>query len=310
MGFTTLRDMGDVGYVSVALRDAIASGIIEGPRIFASGQALTCTGGHVDLMPLWLNRTDDVTNVADGVEGVLRAVRRQVKMGVDWVKLFATGGVMNPYDQQEITDSEMAVLVNEAHSKGKPVAAHAMHVRGTLAAVKAGVDTVEHGSHLTEELIDLMIKRGTYLVPTLYYAALERAKRGADLGFPEWYLERLQPLAEAMFESFRMAYQAGVKIGMVTDAGSGAIPHGTNAFELPLMVENGMSEMESIVVATKTAAELLGLGDRLGTIEKGKWADVVVVDGNPLDDIKVLQREEKIALVMKEGAIYANRMVG
>ncbi len=307
MGFTTVRDVGDWGYATVALRDAIAGGIVEGPRVLSSGQMITATGGHADLMPLWLERTDDVTNVADGVDGVLKAVRRQVKMHVDWIKFFATGGVMDSYDEQEFTDEEMATLINESHSKGRRVCTHAVQSRGMLAAVKAGVDTVEHGSYLTEEITELMIEKGIYFVPTLY-APFSLVERGSEFGLPQAYVEKARPLLKPHFESFRLAHQAGVKIALGTDAGYTPCPHGTNAFELELMVDNGMSEMESIVAATRTAAEALGLAEKLGTIAQGKWADLIVVDGNPLEEIKTLQREEKIALVMKEGSIFMNRL--
>lgn len=307
MGVTTVRDAGDWGYATVALRDAIAAGIVEGPRILSSGQMITATGGHADLMPLWLERTDDVTNVADGVDGVLKAVRRQVKMHVDWVKFFATGGIMDPYDEQEFTDEEMATLIYESHSKGRRVCTHAVQSRGMLAVVKAGVDTIEHGSYLTEEIIELMIKKGIYLVPTLY-APYSLVERGSEFGLPQTYVERARPVLAPHLESFRMAHQSGVKIAMGTDAGYTPCPHGTNAFELELMVDNGMSEMESIVAATRTAAEALGLATKLGTIEQGKWADLIVIDGNPLEDIRILQREESIALVMKEGTISANNV--
>jgi imidazolonepropionase-like amidohydrolase len=307
MGFTTLRDCGDFGYVTVALRDAIARGIVEGPRILSSGQIITCTGGHADSLPTWLVRTDDPTNVADGVDGVLKAVRRQVKMRTDWVKFMSTGGVLDPYDEQEFTDDEMAVLVNEAHNKGKPVVAHGVQDKGILAAVKAGVDTIEHGTFLTEEIVDLMIRKNVYLVPT-NYAGYATVHMGEKANLPDFYRQATSRLLDAGRESFKLAHQSGVKIAMGTDAGYGACAHGTNAIELELMVKNGMTPMEAIVVTTKAAAEALRLDDRLGTVEQAKWADIVVVDGDPLSDITVLQEKRNIALVIKEGIIYVNRM--
>lgn len=309
MGFTTLRCLGDlVGcYPDVALRNMIASGTVEGPRILAGGQLISATGGHADVMPLWLNRTDYATNVADGVDGVLKAVRQQVKMQVDWVKFCATGGIIDAYGEQEFTDEEMVTIVSEAHSKGKPVSAHAMFAKGILAAVKAGVDTIEHGSRLTEEIVDLMIQRGTYLVPTLC-AILGIVERGVEVGIPEFYVEEARSLVDIFFASFQMAHEAGVKIVVGTDSGCPMCPHGTSAVELELLVKHGMSPMEAIMATTKTSAEALGLEEKLGTIERGKSADMVVIDGNPLDDIKVLQHEERIALVMREGQVYADRM--
>jgi imidazolonepropionase-like amidohydrolase len=307
MGFTTLRDAGDVGYLSVALRDAINMGMVEGPRIVASGQFLSTTSGHADFMPLWLLRTDDETNVADGIAGVLKAVRRQVKMKTDWVKFFATGGIMDPEDKQEFNDDELRVLVDTAHDKEKWVCAHCMHPQGTLAAVKAGIDTVEHGSHVTEEIVDLMLKKGTYLIPTIY-APFANVNQGEKFGLPKIYMDKCRPIVDLHIKSFQMALKAGIKIAMGTDAGYTPCPHGTNAFELELLVKYGMSPMEAIQSATKNAASALRLDDKLGTIEKGKLADIIVVEGDPLKDIGLLQKKEKIKLVMKEGTIYFSKI--
>lgn len=309
MGFTTIRDVGDLecgGYTSVALRDAINDGIVEGPRILASGPVLTTTGGHADFLPQWLARDDVKPLVVDGVDGCLKAVRQQVKMKTDWIKILATGGIMDPENKQEFNNDELRAIVNEAHSKGKPVCAHCMYAEGTFAAVKAGVDTVEHGTQLTEEIIELMLKNGTYLVPTLSapYAIVDRGK---EFGLPESYIDACRvSVFEPHMRSFRMAYDAGVKMAMGTDCGFPPCPHGTNAIELELMTkDSGMSPMEAIVITTGNNAAALRLEDKLGTIEKGKYADIIVVDGNPLEDIKVLQDKEKISLVMKEGKIYA-----
>jgi imidazolonepropionase-like amidohydrolase len=310
MGFTTLRDVGDLeggggGYTSVALRDAIDAGIVEGPRILASGPFLTTTSGHADYLPPWLIRTDVKPLVVDGVDECLKAVRQQVKMKTDWIKILATGGIMDSWDKQEFNDDELKVIMDEAHSKGKLVCAHSMHPEGILAAVKAGLDTVEHGTFLTEEIIELMLKKGTYLVPTLY-APWAMVNQGKKFGLAEAYVESCRVnILEPHMKSFRMAYEAGVKIAMGTDCGFPSCVHGTNALELELMTKySDMSPMEAIVIATRSSAAALRLEDKVGTIEKGKWADIVVVDGNPLSDIKVLQDKERILLVMKEGKIY------
>jgi imidazolonepropionase-like amidohydrolase len=303
MGFTTLRDVGDVGFLSVALRDAVATGMVEGPRIFASGQFLTTTGGHADALPCWVERGDEEPNVADGREGVLKAVRRQIKMKTDWIKFFATGGIMDPWDVQEFSDEEIQTIVNEAHDKNRRVCAHCMHPKGTLAAVKAGIDTVEHGSNLTEEIIDLMLKKGTFLIPTIY-APYANVHRGPEYGLPKIYTDRCRPVFESHVRSFQTALKAGVKMALGTDCGYTPCVHGTNAFELELLVEYGMSPMNALLSGTRNAAEALGMGDKLGTLEKGKWADLIVIDGDPLKDIRVLQKKEKIVLVMKEGSIY------
>jgi imidazolonepropionase-like amidohydrolase len=303
MGFTTLRDVGDVGFLSVALRDAIATGMVEGPRIVASGQFLTTTGGHADALPCWVKRGDEEPNVADGGEGVLKAVRRQIKMKTDWIKFFATGGIMDPWDVQEFSDEEIQTIVNEAHDKDRRVCAHCMHPKGTLAAVRAGIDTVEHGSNLTGKIIDLMLKKGTFLIPTIY-APYANVHRGPEYGLPKVYTDRCRPVFESHVKSFQMAQKAGVKMALGTDCGYTPCVHGTNAFELELLVKYGMSPMDALVCATRNAAEALGMGERLGTLEKGKWADLIVIDGDPLKDIGVLQKKEKIVLVMMEGSIY------
>jgi imidazolonepropionase-like amidohydrolase len=305
MGFTTLRDVGDVGFLSVALRDTVAAGLVEGPRVVASGQFLTTTGGHADALPCWVKRDDEEANVADGREGVLRAVRRQIKMKTDWIKFFATGGIMDPWDEQEFNDQEIETLVQESHDKGRRVCAHCMHPKGTLAAVRAGIDTVEHGSNLTEGIIELMLKKGTVLVPTLY-APYANVHRGAEYGLPKIYTERCKPIFENHVKSFQRALKAGVKMALGTDCGYTPCIHGTNAFELELLVKYGMSPMDALLCATRNAADALGMGGTLGTVKKGNWADLIVIDGNPLKDIRVLQEKEKIVLVMKEGAVVRN----
>jgi len=315
MGFTTLRDAGDIGYSTVALRDVINSGIVEGPRMLASGMLLTSTGGHADPFPIWLTRSDvGMSYVVDGVDECLKAVRRQVKMTTDWVKICSSGGTVDPECKREFTDDELRTIVSEAHSKGKYVAAHAIYPEGILAAVKADVDTLEHGtqihgSQMTEEIIELMLKKGTYLIPTIY-APWANVNRGKEYGMPDESVERCRVnLYEPHLKSMRLAYEAGVKMAMGTDCGYTPCPHGTNAYELELMMKyTGMSAMEAIVITTKNCAEALKMGDKLGTIEKGKLADIVVVDGNPLADIKVLQDKAKISLVMKEGSVYVNRL--
>lgn len=307
MGFTTLRDVGDFADQAISLRNAINSKIVEGPRILASGPYLSTTSGAANYLPPWLYRTDIIGNVADGVDGVLKFVRRQIKMGVDWVKFVATGGgTMNTWDKQQFNDDEIRTIIGEAHRKGRLVCAHCIQSQGTLASVREGVDTVEHGSELTEEIIDLMLKKETFLVPTLY-VMVAVVDRGTEFGFPMDAIETCRPILDRHLRSFQMALKAGVKIAFGTDAGYPSV-HGTNAYELELMVKYGMTPMDAIVAATKTSACALRLDDRLGTIEKGKLADIIVVDGDPLKDIRILQDEKKIRLVMKEGIVYVNRV--
>lgn len=307
MGFTTIRDAGDVGYLSVALRDAVNTGIVEGPRIVASGQWLSATGGHADYLPLWLKRTDDASNVVDGIDDMLKAVRRQIKMKTDWIKLYVTGGIMDPEDKQEFTDDELKAAIDEAHGKEKYVMGHCMHARGTLAGLKAGLDTIEHGTDLTEEIVELMLQKGTCLVPTI---AVQQAivNKGQEFGLPQTYVERFAAHVEKGRKSFAMALKAGVPIALGTDAGFNVMLHGENAKELEALAGYGMSPMQAIVAATSQAASALRLGDKIGTVERGKLADLIVVNGNPLEDLLILQDSQNILLVMKEGTICINRM--
>ncbi len=215
---------------------------------------------------------------------------------------------MDGWGLNMFTDDELKVIMDEAHSKGKPVCAHLCYPEGIISAINAGLDTVEHGTKMTEEVIELMLKKGTVLVPTVY-APWANVNRGKEFGLPDAYMETTRKhMYEPHMKSFRMAYEAGVNIAMGTDCGYTPCPHGTNAKELELMMQfSGMSAMEAIVITTRNAAETLGMGDKLGTVEKGKLADVIVVDGNPLEDIKVLQDKAKISLVMKEGSVCVNR---
>ena len=308
MGFTSLRDTGDIGYTSVALRDAINAAIVDGPRIQASGPYLNTTAGHGNAMPPWLIRTDLLYPVADGVDGVLKAVRQSIKMNTDWIKFTATGGgTTNTWDKQQFNEDEMRALINEAHDKSKAVAGHCVWAKGTLTAVKLGIDTVEHGCDLTEEIVDLMKEKGTYLVPTLY-VLVEISRRGEKFGFSHQQVEAARSTAERHKSSYQLALEAGVKIAMGTDVGYGPCIHGTNARELEFMVEYGMTTMQALMAATSTAASLMRIDNKVGTIEEGKLADIVVVDGDPLNDIRILQEKERIALVIKDGKICVNRI--
>ncbi len=301
MGVTMLRDVGDVGNIAVCLRDAIDAGIVVGPRILASGPNLTTTGGTADYFPDWLIRTDIETRVADGVEWVRKAVRRNIKNKTDWIKFFATGTFGDGGDQ-DFTDAEMSVMVEEAHNKGKYVCAHACFEKGTLAAVKAGVDTIEHGSRLDDRIIEAMLERGTALVPTIYiFEAIVTTGEASKMR--DSAISAAKRTLDRHVESFRKAWRAGVPIAMGSDCGNAVTEHGTNARELELMVRYGMSEMDAIVAATLGAATALRLQEQTGSIEVGKSADIVVVNGDPLTDISVLKDQRNIELVMKDGAI-------
>ena len=311
-GFTSLRSGGEKGYLDVALRDARAAGLIWGARVTATGCSISGTGGHADLYPPWLSRSDEVPMIADGIAECIRAVRKQIKMKVEWVKFHASGGVMDPFSDpqyQEYNDKEMKAIVNEAHGRGKFAFAHAQGPGGIRAAVKAGVDSIEHGMFLEDDVIEKMIKKDIFLCPTLI--ALYRINEAGEAGgIPPESAAKGIVMAEAHVKSFQKACKAGVKIIMGTDCGSPYNYHGNNAHELELMVRYGMSEMEAIISATKRAAENLRKDDKLGTVEPGKWADLIVVDGNPLKDIKCLVEKQNIKLVMQDGKIFHDEMTG
>jgi imidazolonepropionase-like amidohydrolase len=296
-GFTTVRDVGSVGFVDVALAKAIAAGTIEGPRVIPVGYSLGITGGHCDTTgyaPGIAERGPE-EGVADGVDEVVHAVRYQIKHGAQWIKTCATAGVLSfesSVGAQQYSQAELEAMVEEAARHGVKVAAHAHGTEGILAAVRAGVASIEHGSMLSDEVIAEMIERGTYLVPTTYLAdAID--------------LEQLPPpvraKAEAVLpiarESVRRAIAAGVKIAFGTDAA--VYPHGLNARELGALVERGMSPLAAIQTATVNAADLLGVADR-GSLAAGTLADLVAAPGNPLDDVTTLER---IDFVMQGGRV-------
>lgn len=302
-GFTTVRDAGDLADNTIQLRNAIQQNIVSGPRILSCNQHLSTTGGHLAPYPAWLQRTDHINNACDGPADVLKAVRHQIRMGADWIKFFATGGISDTHNTQEFNDEEIAVIVNEAHSKHKKVFAHCMYEEGTMAAVRGGIDSVEHGARLNEEIIDEMLARGTWLVPTLCVLDAS-ATLGPDYGIPDWYCKKAKWFYDCNLASLELARQKGVNIGFGSDSGFNAQKHGMNAREFVQYIKAGFSEMEAIVCATKKNAQLLGLQHEIGTVEAGKRADLILVDGNPLDNIGILQEQARISLVMRDGHIY------
>ena len=296
-GFTTVRDVGAPGFADVSLMKAIDAGMIPGPRIMAAGYALSITGGHCDetgWAPGILERGPE-EGIVDGAAAALRAVRYQLKHGAKVIKICATAGVLSfeaTVGAQQLSDEEMKAVVDEAARHGVKVAAHGHGSEGILAAVKAGVNSIDHGSMLTDEIIALMKKRGTYLVPTAYLlSALPLDALPPPIAAKA---RQIIPLAQ---ESHRQAVKAGVKVAFGTDAG--VYPHGLNGREFAVYVGYGMSPLEAIRAATTGAADLLGVGDR-GVIATGKLADLVAVPGDPLKEIKVM---EKMSFVMKDGTV-------
>ena len=305
-GFTTVRDMGDPNFETVALRNAINRGMATGPRIFTAGKSIATTGGHAD--PTNGYRADlmgdpgPVDGVIEGPDEARKAVRYRYKRGVDTIKITATGGVMslaksglNP----QFTQAEADAIVATASEYGLHVAAHAHGAEGMRRAVLAGVRSIEHGTFMDDEVIRLMKKQGTFWVPTLLAGAFVGEKAKIDGYLPEVVRVKAAAIGPQMSDTFARGYAAGVKIAFGTD--SGVSPHGENAREFALMVEGGMPPMEAIQAATVTAAELLGEQSQLGQLAPGYYADIVAVDGNPLDDIRIL---ESVTFVMKGGDVF------
>ena len=303
-GFTTVRNVAAHGYADIALRDAINAGDVPGPRMLASGPALSITGGHGDenfLGPQFAFSND---GVADGVDGVVAKVRENIKYGADVIKFMATGGVFSEGDNPALAQyspEEMKAIVDTAHGLGRKVAAHAHGALGIKYAVLAGVDSVEHGSYINEEDIQLMKEHGTYLVPTVY---LEDwlTQNMKSLGLTPNMMEKAKTVLPIAQKNESHALKSGVKIAFGTDAA--VYPHGLNAHEFGKMVEMGLTPLESIQAATVNAADLLGWSDHVGTIETGKFADFVAVNGDPLADVHVL---ESVRFVMKGGDVIKNQ---
>jgi imidazolonepropionase-like amidohydrolase len=305
-GFTTVRDVGDDGMVTVSLRNAINEGLVVGPRIFTAGKAIGTTGGHADPTNGW--RADlrgdpgPVDGVINGPDEARKAVRERYKEGVDLIKITATGGVLSlakSGQNPQFTAEELAAIVETARDYGFTVAVHAHGTEGMKRAVEAGVTSIEHGTYMTDEVMRLMKQHGTYYVPTII-AGVTVAEHAQEEGyFPEIVRPKAAAIGPQIEETFTRAYRAGVKIAFGTD--SGVSPHGENWREFVLMTKNGMPPMKAIQAATIEAAKLLRVDDRLGTVEAGKIADLVAVEGNPLDDMTLMG---EVCFVMKDGVVY------
>ena len=303
-GFTTVRDLGGSSAV-FALRDAIANGFVPGPRMFVAGNALTITGGHGDRTSGYREDLFDAPGpyqgVADGPYAARAAVRAQVKLGADWIKVHATGGVLDVVasgTDQQFKDDELEEIVSTAHMLGRKVAAHAHGAKGVNAALRAGVDTIEHGTFLDAESIELFKKTGAWYVPTII-AGKTVAERAKQPGFfPPAVAEKARAVGPHIQDALRRALAGGVKIAFGTDAG--VYPHGENAREFQYMVEAGMTPAAAIEAATKSAAIVLGLEGEIGSLEAGKRADLIATKRNPLVDILELQR---VLFVMRGGDV-------
>jgi imidazolonepropionase-like amidohydrolase len=305
-GFTTVRDVGSAHYGDIALRNAINAGWVPGPRIVAAGVLFGITGGHCDetdgLVPGLLGHEAGIEEgVADGVDAVRSAVRTMVKYGADVIKICATGGVLSLTDSVgalQYSEEEMRAIVETAHGLSRRVAAHAHGTEGIKAAVRAGVTSIEHGTILDSEAVALMVQHGTWLVPTLM--AGDQAMQLVEAGrLPPPIAAKARAIVPRVQTSFRLALRAGVKIALGTDAG--VYQHGRNAHEFTLMVRYGMTPMQSIEAGTLSAATLLGRETEVGSLAAGKFADIVAVKGDPLQDITTL---EHVDFVMKGGAVF------
>lgn len=308
-GITSVRDAGGA---DAGVKKAVNDGLVLGPRMQISIAPLGITGGHTDgWLPsggtnsIFPSYPGNPNGICDGVPEVRKKVREVLRAGADIIKVCSTGGVLSPTDHPEFTQfslEELKVMVEEGHfRRGVKVMSHAQGTEGVKNAVLAGIHSIEHGIYLDDEVIELMLKKGTYLVPTLL-APIAVVEIGEATGaMPEYGLRKAKEVVDAHKESIAKAYQAGVKIAMGTDAG--VMPHGTNLRELGLMCEIGMSPMESIVATTRTAAECMGWLDRVGTLEVGKLADITVVKTDPIANLKSLEDNDTISLVIKDGAI-------
>jgi imidazolonepropionase-like amidohydrolase len=309
-GITTVRDCGS--YTALALKQAVSEGSIPGPRILAAGRFIERTGGPDDApyMPLdWAQCGGPIgPRLADGPAEIRKAVRENVRDGADWIKTCTTGATttqaLSDPSVVEWSSEEMATLVEEAHRLGKRVAVHAHALAGVKLAVECGADTLEHGTNLDETTARVMARRGMFLVPTLFVRH-QILTRGEEFGTPAWTIARIRAAMEDKRRSFRCALEAGVPIAMGTDcSGQDLLPHGLNALETELMVQAGMAPRDAIVAATSNAARAIGLADEVGSIEPGKWADLVAVRADPLEKIAVLQSVDE---VIQRGTVVVDR---
>jgi len=294
-GVTTVRDMGGPHGVDLALRQAIAAGWVPGPRMQASAKLICMTGGHG-----W-----QIGCEADGPDAVRRAARRQIKAGADLVKLMATGGVLTDGVEPgsaQLTEAELRAGIEEAHKVGKKTASHAMGTQGVKNALRAGIDSIEHGVYLDDECVEIMARRGVFYIPTLS-ASYHIEKNGTAAGIPVFAVEKNRRVSPHMLASLEMARRAGVPIAMGTDAGTPFNRHGGNLREICLLAGQGFSAIEAFQAATGMAAQAMGLSDQLGTIGPGKLADLVLVRDNPLDNIELILEADAIRLVMQGGRI-------
>ena len=308
-GFTTVRDVGSSNYMDVGLRNAIRDGVVPGPRMLVTVHSLGATGGHCDHEDgfregLFGHESGPLDGVINGADQARYAVRLDHKYGADMIKVCASGGVLSPTDDvdtPQLTQEELNAIVDEAHALRRKTAAHAHGAEAAKRAIRAGIDSIEHGSFLDDEALEMMKAHGTYLVPTLM--AIQGLQEQFDRGIymPPAIAIKAHAAIGSLHTTFQKALAKGVKVGLGTDAG--VYPHGRNAEEFHQMVDLGMKPVDALKAGTSADAELLGIADKVGTLEAGKLADVVAVPGDPLQNIR---QTEHAFFVMKEGVIYKN----
>lgn len=297
-GVTTVRDCGAADNIVIELRKAIADGLVEGPRVRAAGRVITMTGGHGHF----------IGREADGPDGVRRATRAEIKEGADFIKVMATGGVLTPGvdpANSSLQLDELRVVADEAHNSGRRVTTHAIGNSGIKNALRAGIDSIEHGFYLDDEALELAVSQGTFLVPTMI-AVASIIDNGVEAGVPAWVVAKAEVQAEASRNGFRAAVDSGMKIAAGTDAGTPYNRHYDMAREMATMVRFGLTPMQAVTAATRNSAENLDMLNSVGTIEVGKFADLLLVDGDPSVDISAVNR---VVMVMKDGVVYRDDTV-
>ena len=311
-GITTVRDVGSSDFLDVGLRNAIRNGVVPGPRMLVSVHAIGTTGGHCDETGYregaFGKETGPAQGVANGPDQMRYAVRLAHKYGADIIKTCASGGVLSladDVDTPQLTQEELNALVDEAHALRRKVAAHSHGAESSKRAVRAGVDSIEHGSFLDDEALDLMKQHGTYYVPTLMALQGISEQMQKNVYIPPAIRAKAELAMKSVHTAFQKALAKGVKIGMGTDAA--VYPHGRNTEEFHQMVDLGMKPIDALKAGTSADADLLGLADKIGTLEPGKLADVIAVPGDPVENIR---RTEQVFFVMKEGVIYKNERGG
>ncbi len=312
-GFTAIRDAGGV---DLGLKLAVEQGLIPGPRLKISVNILSQFGGHNDhTEPAGIDsdfpRLPGVPDsICDGVDGCRRKVREMIRAGADWIKICTTGGVGTPTGGpliRQFSLEEVQAIVDTAHAAGKPVMSHAYGGEGVKICLDAGVDSIEHGAALDDDLIGQMVRQGTWLVPTFtVLRKIVKLGQQEPCPIPEYIPRKARTLLDKQVVSFQRALAAGVKMALGTDAGG--FGHGQNAVELGYLVEAGMTPMQAIVAATKMGAQCMGLGDEVGILREGMRADLLVIDGDPLQDVAILQDRTRLRLIMKDGAFAKNAL--